>query len=325
MYIHISDKGYGANISNLVMYDAVSQDIMSRWTFPFVPELFEYHQHLGSGNKYISAANNVYKADNVEVGRNCRFSKNVIVGQGTKIGENAIIRDSVIGKNCTIGKNVRLVQCHLWDGVSVGDFCNFEICILADRVKIGDRVFLNFGCVLGPEVVIDNSVVLPTLTRLQAEEVSENDSFGEDDFEESTKSNKSVDKSLVGTNGHGYVCNIWEEKNDEREDLSKVSDIWGKPRDEWSEFRQLFSDQESSRYESLSVGEGASGESEAEGGDYEDDDISLKRAPSTLGYVLEKPKPVSTLGVDCIVLGSISVYQRSKARVTNLWASCGPP
>ncbi|GFQ71407.1 translation initiation factor eIF-2B subunit epsilon [Trichonephila clavata] len=247
---------------------------MARWTLPFVPDLVEYYQHLGWGSTYINSANNVYKANNVEIGRQCQLMQNVIIGQGTKIGENAIIANSVIGNNCTIGKNVRLVQTHLWDGVTVGDGCDIELCVLADRVKIGDRGFLKFGCVLGSEVVIDNSVILPTLTRLQAEEVSENDSFGEDDFEENTKANKSVDKSLVGTNGHGYICNVWEEEKNEPEDPTKVSDIWGKPNDEYSEDRQWNSDLASSASERLSVGEEASGESEVGDDDYDDDDVS---------------------------------------------------
>ncbi|GFS69475.1 translation initiation factor eIF-2B subunit epsilon [Nephila pilipes] len=223
MYIHINNEGYGANISNLVMYDSVRQ---------------------------------------------CQLQQNVVIGQGTKIGENVHISNSVIGKNCSIGKNVLITGSYLWDGVSVGDSCNLDTCLLADKVNVGNNVSIKPGCVLGPEVSIDDGIILPTLTRLQAEEVCDDDSFGEEDFE-FNKSNKSIDKNLVGANGHGYICNISEEEEDDDDENTKITDVWGRPFDSC----KFLEDEDSSSSEILSVDEGASGESEVEGDDY-DDDIS---------------------------------------------------
>jgi translation initiation factor eIF-2B subunit epsilon len=38
LHVHIIDEGYAGRVYNLRSYDAISRDILQRWTFPFVPD-----------------------------------------------------------------------------------------------------------------------------------------------------------------------------------------------------------------------------------------------------------------------------------------------
>ncbi|GBM84123.1 Translation initiation factor eIF-2B subunit epsilon [Araneus ventricosus] len=146
MYIHIAEAGYGANVSNLYMYDVVSQDIMSRWAHPIVPDLVESH-----GCTFSHSEHNIYKQPGVEVGRNCQLKQNVVIGKGTTIGDNTFIENSVIGRNCDIGENSVIKGSYLWNDVSVGDGCNLNMCLLGEKVKLLKNVQINAGCILGSE------------------------------------------------------------------------------------------------------------------------------------------------------------------------------
>ena len=37
--MHVIKHRYCARVHNLYMYDSVSHDVLSRWAYPFVPEL----------------------------------------------------------------------------------------------------------------------------------------------------------------------------------------------------------------------------------------------------------------------------------------------
>ncbi|GIY02567.1 translation initiation factor eIF-2B subunit epsilon [Caerostris darwini] len=229
MYIDTITSGYGANVSNLFMYDAVSQDIVSRWVHPIVPELIELKENL-----YTHSLQNIYKADGVETGHKSILHQNIVIGKGSKIGENCYIVNSVIGSNCIIGNNVRIKGSYLWDGVHVGNDCNLDTCLLAENVKLHDKVQISPGCVLGNEVVIGENITLPSYVRLQSEVSKDEDSFGEDSDEESNQpsENKTCDIKLVGEKGHGYLC--WDKSESDQEDNDNdiVEDIWGEPIDQ---------------------------------------------------------------------------------------------
>ncbi|XP_071038354.1 translation initiation factor eIF2B subunit epsilon [Parasteatoda tepidariorum] len=268
MYIHISKTGYGSNISNLCMYDSISQDIMARWTYPLVPDLLKLN-----GSKYSFTRQNVYKEPDVEIGRNCEVQKNVILGSGTKIDENTFISNSVIGRNCTIGKNVVVKGSYLWDNIVIKDNCILDTCLLADTVILNSNVNIQPGCVLGSEVVIGEGVTLPPCTKLQSQVYTEDDSFGEEDFEEETKANdnKVCDKKLVGEKGHGYLCQS-ESDSDMEEDDDIVEDIWGKT----EEFEPEDDDDSiSSSSEIPSLDDVAAEESDGEIDKYEDDEDTM--------------------------------------------------
>ncbi|TFY83054.1 hypothetical protein EWM64_g960, partial [Hericium alpestre] len=58
IYCYIAKEGYAARVKDTRSYDAVSKDILSRWTFPLVPD-DNYpgdtaYEHL-RGNKYVAA------------------------------------------------------------------------------------------------------------------------------------------------------------------------------------------------------------------------------------------------------------------------------
>ncbi|KFM76255.1 Translation initiation factor eIF-2B subunit epsilon, partial [Stegodyphus mimosarum] len=264
MYIHIAKSGYGACVSNLYMYDAISQDILSRWTYPIVPDVTERN-----GEKYSYSRHNIYKGSDVEIGRNCILKQNIVIGKGTKIGDNTIITNSVIGRNCMIGENVEIKGSYLWNDVSLGNNCKLDTCLLAENVVLRKNVTVNPGCVLGSEVIIDADITLPPLTKLQASMYTDEDSFGEEEFPEEQKPvhEQTCDKHLVGEEGRGFLFAAVSDS--EEEDVGDVQDIWGAPKDE------NLSDEddtgETSSSAILSPGDGLSDESDGPVDDYDDD------------------------------------------------------
>ncbi|GBM84120.1 Translation initiation factor eIF-2B subunit epsilon [Araneus ventricosus] len=117
------------------------------------------------------------------------------------------------------------------------------------------------------QVVIDENIVVPPLTRLQSEVFIDEDSFGEDDFDDDHKSDqdKTCDLNVVGKKGHGYICKVSVESDEEEEGV--IEDVWGKPTDESIEDDD--DESESLSSEILNPGEAVSDESE--GGGYDDE------------------------------------------------------
>ncbi|XP_014668054.1 PREDICTED: translation initiation factor eIF-2B subunit epsilon-like [Priapulus caudatus] len=160
IYLHRADDTYASRVTNLSMYDVVSKDILSRWTYPLVPDLTE----KGS---YSYGRHNIYlHQENVTLARGCELSQNVVIGEGSTVGMDTHIANSVIGRNCKIGKDVKIEGAYLWDGVVVGDGCIVARCILADAVQLCERVTIEAGCVVSYGCVVGPHRVVPAGTLL---------------------------------------------------------------------------------------------------------------------------------------------------------------
>uniref|UniRef100_A0A131XGF4 Translation initiation factor eIF2B subunit epsilon n=1 Tax=Hyalomma excavatum TaxID=257692 RepID=A0A131XGF4_9ACAR len=219
IYTHISDSCYAASASNLVMYDAVSQDVLQRWSHPFVPDLFVEE----SGPACIYHRHNIYKpTTGLQLSRSCILKPSAFIGSGTRIGANTVVENSVIGRNCTIGCNVHLRNAYLWDNVVVEDDCHLQQCLLASGVVIKRNVTVTPGCVLSFGVVVGPDIKLKEGTLLQPTPDS-------DGFEDEPAHVEECDPSLVGKEGHGFLCRPEQEDNDEDDDDALPEDVWGRP------------------------------------------------------------------------------------------------
>lgn len=99
--MHVTKDGYGVRVSNLLMYDSVSSDLVRRWVYPVTPESNFTDQ---KGRSCTYSRHNVYRGSGVSLGHGSQMVENVLIGCDTSIGANCNISNSVIGNNCTIGE-----------------------------------------------------------------------------------------------------------------------------------------------------------------------------------------------------------------------------
>ena len=205
IYIQTLDEdAYAVKVNDAFSFDAVSRDIIERWSFPVVPDLQEdlcYHRH------------NIYKSDSVDLKIDSLLEQNLVIGRNTRIDSGARIRDSVIGDNCRLGKNVRINGCYLLDNVVVEDDCVLRHCILSSNVHVKRNCQVPEGCMLGANCVVGPNVTLKQCTLLQ----------------EKSEFDEELDTELVGAEGKGYVYKLDDEDDDEEEADEKRL-LWGQPR-----------------------------------------------------------------------------------------------
>lgn len=101
IHMHVTKDGYGVRVSNLLMYDSVSSDLVRRWVYPVTPEANFTDQ---KGRSCTYSRHNVYRGSGVSLGHGSQMEENVLIGHDTSIGANCYISNSVIGNNCTIGE-----------------------------------------------------------------------------------------------------------------------------------------------------------------------------------------------------------------------------
>ncbi|EEB07383.1 translation initiation factor eIF2B epsilon subunit [Schizosaccharomyces japonicus yFS275] len=196
IHCYVAKDHYAARVRSLQTYDAISKDVIARWTYPLVPD----SNLLGQTFSYQRSQ--IYKEENVVLARSCVVRSKCLIGAYTTIGDATVVSDTVIGRNCTIGSNCKLEDTFLWENVSVGDNCTIQKAIIADGVTIGNNCTIEEGAVIASGVVVGNNVVIPGDMRLT---IHESHSQGIPD-----------DPELVGEGGHGLEY-CAEEDSDEEE------------------------------------------------------------------------------------------------------------
>ncbi|XP_019619649.1 PREDICTED: translation initiation factor eIF-2B subunit epsilon-like [Branchiostoma belcheri] len=219
VHAHVVTDEYAARVSSPHMYDAVSKDILQRWTYPLVPDNRLSSQEQDSS--YTLHRHHVYRGRDVFLDHDSVLEENVVIGPGTRIGSNTTISNSVIGRNCVIGDHVRLEGVYLWDNVSIGSACSLTQCIVCSGVTIANGVVVEPSCVLSFDVVVGPDVQLPAGTRVSLH--PNQTQAAEDDFQEPTETiqHHTYQPDRIGTDGKGY---IWEQDEDED---SLVTSMWG--------------------------------------------------------------------------------------------------
>uniref|UniRef100_A0A8C5NC80 Translation initiation factor eIF2B subunit epsilon n=1 Tax=Gouania willdenowi TaxID=441366 RepID=A0A8C5NC80_GOUWI len=227
IHMHVTKDGYGARVSNLLMYDAVSSDLVRRWVYPLTPEA-NFTDQEGRGCTY--SRHNVYRGPGVTLGHGSQMEENVLIGSGTSIGANCCISNSVIGNNCTIGDKVILDHAYIWNDVHISSNVTISQTVVCDRAEVKEGVTLNKQCVLAFNVVIGPNVSLPGGTVISMhhpeEEEEDDDEFLSDDAEVGqTKDKKVFNPAEVGAEGKGYV---WKASSlDDTEDEELTQCLWG--------------------------------------------------------------------------------------------------
>ncbi|KAG1877885.1 nucleotide-diphospho-sugar transferase [Suillus subalutaceus] len=163
IYCYIAKEGYAARVRDTRSYDSISKDILSRWTFPLVPD--DNHpgghsyEHL-RGNKYIAKDNSVI------LSRTCKIGNNTLIGSKSQIADNAQVIASVLGQRCVVGAGSIVRNSYLFDGAVVGPNCVVEHSIIGSGVHIKERTRVERGCLIADGVVVGPQAKLAPFSRL---------------------------------------------------------------------------------------------------------------------------------------------------------------
>jgi translation initiation factor eIF-2B subunit epsilon len=119
IYGYEIDTEYAARVHDPRTYHSISKDIVTRWTYPMVPD-----SQLIKGSEYVHHKNYNYRGNHCVVARSITIGECNVIGHGSSVGENSVVNKSIIGKNCKIGDNVIIINSHVWDG---NDFYNIVL------------------------------------------------------------------------------------------------------------------------------------------------------------------------------------------------------
>ncbi|KAG2157343.1 nucleotide-diphospho-sugar transferase [Suillus clintonianus] len=196
IYCYIAKEGYAARVRDTRSYDSISKDILSRWTFPLVPD--DNHpgghsyEHL-RGNKYIAKDNSVI------LSRTCKIGNNTLIGSKSQIADNAQVTASVLGQRCIVGAGSVVRNSYLFDGAIVGPNCVVEHSIIGSGVQIKEHTRVERGCLIADGVVVGPHARLAPFSRLSKrrqdgdEEDEEQEVAEEQDDEEEQEDDEGED------------------------------------------------------------------------------------------------------------------------------------
>lgn len=207
IHTHIIKDQYAARVRNLKAYDAVSKDIIARWSYPLCPDT-----NLLPGHTYELRKGNLYQEQGVTLARSCEVGRRTVIGQGTSIGDRTTVKNTVLGRNCIIGKNVTLDGAYVWDNVVIGDGTKVLHAVVADGVAVGNDCTVEPGSLLSYGVKIANGVSVGEGKRIASRR---------DEHEGAS------DPAVVGEGGVGYEF-VHAEDEDESDNESDASSGLGK-------------------------------------------------------------------------------------------------
>uniref|UniRef100_A0A673L6N6 Translation initiation factor eIF2B subunit epsilon n=1 Tax=Sinocyclocheilus rhinocerous TaxID=307959 RepID=A0A673L6N6_9TELE len=237
IHMHVTKDGYGARVSNLLMYDTVSSDTIRRWVYPITPEANFADQE---GQSCTHSRHNVYRETGVSLGHGSQMEENVLIGRNTMIGANCTISNTVIGANCVIGDNVTLDRAYIWNRVHIADDVKVKQSVICDNVEVKHGVVLNEQCVLAYNVVVGPDITLPEGTVLSMHHPDEEDDEDDDEFlsddndvgyrKDKTKQKGSLfNPAEVGSEGKGYrwkTSSLEDTEEDDRAQFTLSNITW---------------------------------------------------------------------------------------------------
>lgn len=204
IHTHIIKEDYAARVRNLKAYDAISKDIISRWTYPLCPDT-----NLLPGHTYDLRKGSLYQEQGVTLARSCVVGRRTVIGRGTNIGDRTTVRSTVLGRNCKIGRNVKLEGAYLWDGVVIGDNTDVRGAIIANGVVVGKNCTIAPGALISYGVKIADGIIVESGSRI-------------------AKSRRdgtvaTSDPRVVGPGGEGYEFVAGLDEDDDEDDVSVAS------------------------------------------------------------------------------------------------------
>jgi translation initiation factor eIF-2B subunit epsilon len=213
IHTEIITDHYAARAGNLQAYEAISKDVLGRWTYPLVPD-----SNLVAGQTYRYLKGGFCKEDNVILARSCKIGKKTVLGSETSVGAGTTISNSIIGRRCQIGKNVTIEGAFIWDDVVICDNTTVTRAIIASEAVVGANSIIPPGALLSFGVRVAEKTVLKENQRLSRTKLEI------DDFTGKSTSKTYTDESVVGKGGCGY--NFEEEDEPEDEEALQTNLIY---------------------------------------------------------------------------------------------------
>ncbi|KAK6428509.1 translation initiation factor eIF-2B epsilon subunit, GEF, partial [Oleoguttula sp. CCFEE 5521] len=192
VHAHIVDEGYTARVRSLAAYDAVSRDVVGRWTYPFCPD-----GNLVEDQSFVLGKGGNYREEGVALARSVVVKRRSVLGKGTAVGHGSIITDSVIGRRCHIGRRVRLEGAYVWDDAWIGDGTVIEKAVVANEVSVGHDCKILPGAVLAQSTVIANGTTIHGTQRITRHKRKREQ--GNEEVVRGT-----TDTAVVGQGGEGF-------------------------------------------------------------------------------------------------------------------------
>lgn len=201
IYTHIIKKNYGGRVQGPQTYDALSKDIITRYTYPITPD-----SNLLEDQGFTYQLGHIYKEKGVVLAQSCHIESEAVIGASTYIGGGSKVTKSVIGRRCKIGENVVLHGAYIWDDVTIEDNVTVKQAIVANNsaIKSGATIepgaIISFGVIIGEGKTIQGNMRIARSSRADNEEEEDED-----------------DATLVGEDGKGV---LYQESDVEEDDAS---------------------------------------------------------------------------------------------------------
>lgn len=208
IHTEIISGHYAARVNNLQAYDAISKDVLGRWTYPLVPD-----SNLLPGQSYKYDRGGICKEDGVILARNCKVGKNTVLGKNTSVGDGSTVSKSIIGRNCVLGRNVTIEGAYIWDNVKIGDNTDIRQAVIASGVVLAQNCHIEPGALISFGVVISDNTTVTGGARITCAERKRADAKDE------PSSRVPADYKIVGTSGEGYLYSDSDSEPDDEKTL----------------------------------------------------------------------------------------------------------
>lgn len=211
IYLYFAEDGYAARVQDTRCYDSIrlaseflsslltesqrsghSKDILSRWTFPLVPDGNHPGGHIYEhtrGNRYFPKDGSVVLARCERSSsffavvlipsrfRTANVGTNTLIGASVKIAEDVTISASVIGPNCTIDSGTTIKNAYIFENTTIGSNCTIQHSIVGAGVVVKDGSVIPKGCLIGDSVVIGPDATLREFERLSMKQLKDGDTI----------------------------------------------------------------------------------------------------------------------------------------------------
>ncbi len=170
IHTYIVADQYAARVQSLRAYDAVTKDVMSRWTYPLCPD-----SNLVTGQSYRFGKGEICLEQGVKLASTSTVKSRCVIGEETSVGENSIVGDSVLGRRCQIGNDVVIESSYIWDDVVVGDGSSIRQAIVAGGVEIGRNCEIERGALISFGVRLAESTTILANSKIARDTSEEQD------------------------------------------------------------------------------------------------------------------------------------------------------
>ncbi|EPQ28062.1 uncharacterized protein PFL1_04389 [Pseudozyma flocculosa PF-1] len=189
-------RGYAARVKSPAAYDAISRDILAKWTHPLAPS-----GYLPGGERYSARAGLRYVGKDVVLSRTCTFGPCSLLGSQSQIGDRACVEQSIIGPSVHVGARSTVLGSYIWEGAQIGQGCTVERAIVGEGARILDGVKLGRGTIVAPGCVVGPDVELKPYSRVGMKRYGVDDDDDEYDDEEDDSDDDDEDMPAAGRPG----------------------------------------------------------------------------------------------------------------------------